>query len=190
MADLTSAFREGQRRMAEGITTTIGNQTSIGNPVGTTGEYDPKTSEAYETAFSADKISHIGLKAGQHRGHYGTTVFQPKRCDPEVEAILGKHEYKQKISKDSPDAIRLKQVELENVIATQQAQINMLTQLMAAGKTPEPAVKQVPKPIEVATPEEIPAEKDYRAVAKTAGVKTFGRKKDEVIAELKDKGLM
>jgi hypothetical protein len=31
---------------------------------------------------------------------------------------------------------------------------------------------------------------DYRAISKANGIKTFGRKKDEVIVELKEKGLM
>jgi hypothetical protein len=187
MADFTTAFIEGSRLMAKAETTTLGNPVSIGNPIGTVGEYDPKSSPVYETAFSADKIANVGLKPGQKRGHYGTTVFNPKRNDPEVEAVLGPDVYKQKISKNSPDAMRLEQLELKNLIAQQAAQIAMLTQIVSGG-TQENTPITASEPI--VTANSTPAISDYRAIAKEAGIKTFGRKKEEVVDELKDKGLM
>jgi hypothetical protein len=186
MSDFTTAFLEGKKRIGGEQVTNLGNPVSIGNPVGTIGEYDPRTSPVYDTAMSADKISGFGLKPGQKRGHFGTTVFQPKRNDPEVEAVLGPDVYKQKISSDSPEVLRLKQLDLENIIKQQQAQIDTLTKLMS-GKLPD--VPETPIQESEIVPVEILVGA-WRDVAKRNGVKTFGRKKDEVIAELKDKGLM
>ena len=107
-------------------------------------------------------------------GQHGTTVYKPSRCEVEMEAIYGKHVYKNVLSPDSPEATRQKTAGLEAQVSTLSAQVNALLAALNV-KSAEPTPAPEPEP-EVAVAEKVsknPGLDDYRdlqARAKKLGI--------------------
>jgi len=87
------------------------------NQIKTSVSYDSKVGDSHTA--NADKAQRETVKLpGTFWDHQGTTCYNPLRTDPRVEAILGERKYKEQISKDSPDDMKLKIEQLAQQVAT------------------------------------------------------------------------
>lgn len=80
-------------------------------------------------------------------GQAGTTVYNPRRCDKEVEEVLGEHKYKFTTSPDSPEALRRKVSETESELDKLKMQMAALLAAVSGGnRIAEPAPVQASAP--------------------------------------------
>ena len=80
------------------------------NEIGIEGFYEPSSPPSGVQMSPEQQVK----KAGQHWDEHRTTLFNPKRSDPRVEAVLGKEVYNPAKNKKSGDALSL-QIEKQNI---------------------------------------------------------------------------
>jgi len=106
--------------------------------IGTTIEHDPMLDKAIPGVLNAASVRRENQTVPKHLyGHNDTTIYNPKRNDPEVEKVLSEHRYNPRKSPDSPEELRRKSATMENELATVKAQMAAL--LAAISSKPEPA---------------------------------------------------
>ncbi len=193
---LVEAFKEGEKKLADVKADLGGNYQkgayntplSRGNPVQTIGEYDPTTSPFITTAASSLNVDGSNLKPGQRLGHYGTTVYNPRRTDKEVEAVLGENRYNPAVEEKSPEQMRIQQAKLENEVRTLKSQMEVM---VAALQTQSQAMAEKGETIQLPV---IPVVKPYeewqvhtlREAAKNRSLPYVGKNKLQLIEILRN----
>jgi len=185
--DLTVAYVEGVKKLRKKVENNIISdvpQNELkpvqgGSITGTGGYYDDSFALANPQMASGTKVLLTTvLKPGQRLSNFNTTIRNPRRCDKEVEAHLGKHVYKARVE---PDSTR----ELRKELNDTKQKLETLMRLVAKEKqekqtVSEPADSTEPEPVEVP-----PADwNQLRKFAKEKGINTKGKNKDEILAEL------
>jgi hypothetical protein len=117
-------------------------------------------------------------KTGQRPMHFlqngtPTTIMNPRRSDPKVEAVLGKKEYKVKARPASFDAQNIRIAELENQLKT------MMT-LMAGAIGKQEAPQEAPQ-----TTEDSRSYRDIQAAAKELSIPA-NQPKETLLAAIKE----
>lgn len=136
------------------------------------------------TLFRTGANYDMNPKTGQRPMHFiddngmkiATTVMNPLRSDPKVEAVLGELRYKVKPRPESAAAQNIRIAELENQIKAMMALLAQATKINAA---PEPVSESTPE----STPESAPAHLPRGAGGKpslSASRRTSRRKTFEV----------
>jgi hypothetical protein len=137
-AELTQAFALGDKKLAGTGQGGVDGPFDPGTSKTTVLPYDDNDVRSIPDAASASKIRYQ-IQPGQRVGGRGTTIYNPLRSDPRVEAVLGELRYKAKPREDTPDALKLKmaqQQEAFNVqIAALTAKVESLTRVVA-GEAP------------------------------------------------------
>jgi hypothetical protein len=126
--------------------------------------------------FSSANVRTDSILFGQTIMGKGTTIANPLRSDPRVEAVLGKQEYKVKKDNDSPDQQSLKIARLENMV---EALLKERGQVAVAASITAPRA-------EYEDDFDGMALQDLKTIAKQIGVKCpVGLEKEEIIARLR-----
>jgi len=115
-----------------------------GSPAVGGGEiFDPKEGAGQSNVACPQNLQ-VQIASGKVKippnGHWakgGTIYFNPKREDPEVEAILGEKKYQPRIEPDSPDEIIKKNEDLEGRVNELTAKLDTL--VTALGKKEQPS---------------------------------------------------
>ncbi len=155
-----AAYEAGEKKMdANAVKTPVENLVDGSSPIGTMG-IPPAVAPIITT----------GLKPGQFRAHYNTSVYNPLRSSPEVEAILGEKKYNPKREGPSRNSIML---ELEEERRKRGA-LEIKVDAFMAGKSAKDVIVQ-PKDMEWS---------QLRTTAKKKGINTKGLSKDKIVEEL------
>ena len=154
---------------------------SDGSPTTGTGSiYDDKETLGMPGVASASNLKlmedsgQVKVLQQQRIGGRGTTRYNPKREDKEVEAILGENIYNSKTEPDSKEQLIKKHQALESQYETLQAQVD----LILAGVQGNPVAPKI----------DIDYNKmkwdDLRKFANSVGINIKGKKRPEIIEEL------
>lgn len=128
--------------------------------------------------FTSANVEQQGLLPGQRIMGMGTTVANPLRSDPRVEAVLGEKRYKEKAPETSPNQMKIEIQRLNNIVETLLKQSG--NDAMAA------TVQDEPKPEHDDDFDEKNLQ-ELKAIAKSVGVKCPpGLTKDEIIRRLRN----
>ena len=103
--------------------------------------YDPGFG-AGDTTLATPVNARLVLGAGQHVGGKGTTIMNPRPCDPAQEALYGERKYKRTPKENAPNVAK-------KTIDDLTAKVEMLTRMMA---------EKIAAPAETAPAETAPVE--------------------------------
>jgi len=155
------------------------------NAIGVDSFYDESSVLGDMTIASPSKTKGASMP-GEFIGGRGTTVYNPLRSDPRVEAILGKEKYNPKAPEDTPQALKLELEALKN-------KLESMTQIMGARLTDTP--QKISVSVEDVKTDDEPNSRgiedfsmlELREVAKASNIKVpVGTKKVDLIKQLQD----
>ena len=165
----------------------VGKETAMadGTPSrGTVSEYDDSWTLGQPNMKSAANLKldiaagRVKLHPQQRMGQGGTTIYNPKREENEVEAILGELEYKPRIEPDSKEELIKKNLSLASDMETIKAQVAILTKTM-----PQSATVQSVDSRPIGNYDSM-SFGDVRKIAKERGINTFQKGKADIIKEI------
>jgi len=127
--------------------------------------------------FSAADVAQQPILPGQRIMGKGTTVANPLRSDPRVEAVLGEKRYREKAPESSPNQMKIEVERLKNMVEMLLMQKGDDAMASTVEKPPAP---QYDDDFEDKTMQEL------KGIAKSVGVKCpIGLSKDEIISRLR-----